>query len=113
MIAGPDFDAIIGETLRHKDVAMYLHPEVSGRVPVRIAFPPPFDGRAVNLMLYGEPAVTVTDPQKSADAFWMAPECKEQRCKVTIRYRPEGIKGYVTLVQQGGQWTVEKTWVLE
>ncbi len=113
VLATADFEAIVGAVLRHKDVAMYLHPEAAGRVPVRVAFKPPFDGRPVNLQLYGAQVVTERYESGSADALGLAPSCTATQCTVEVSYKPEGIFGQVMLQKQNGQWQVSSTNILE
>jgi hypothetical protein len=112
-VSDADLNAIVAATLTHKDVAMYLHPEVKGRVPVRVAFSPPHDGRKVNINLYDKPVETVTDASKRASAVNLSLECQEAACKVSVSYRPEGIHGYVKLKSLDGKWEVEEASILE
>lgn len=113
VLANADFDAIAGAVLRHQDVAMYLHPEVEGRVPVRVVFKPPFDGRSVNLQLYGAQVVTQSYESGYDNAFGLSPSCDATQCTVEVWYKPEGIFGQVMLQKQNGQWQVSKTNILE
>lgn len=113
VLANADFDAIAGAVLRHQDVAMYLHPEVEGRVPVRVVFKPPFDGRPVNLQLYGAQVVTQSYESGYDNAFGLSPSCDATQCTVEVWYKPEGIFGQVMLQKQNGQWQVSKTNILE
>ena len=113
ILATADFDAVVGSVLSHKDVAMYLYTEASGPVPVRVAFKPPFDGRPVNLQLYGAQVVTQSYADGNADAVTLAPSCDATQCIVGVVYNPEGIKGSVVLTKQSGQWQVSNTEIFE
>ncbi len=112
VLANTDFDQIIAATLKHPSVAMYLHPEVDGRVPVRVAMGAPFDGRAIRLNLYGQPVVTVRNSDSNS-ALNMSLQCRATHCNVQLSYPPEGIHGVVQLIQEQGQWRVETADIME
>lgn len=107
-IAKEDFDTVIGLVLRHENVAKHVLPALGGQVPVRVVFLPPFDGRPVNLQLYGSPVVTGEFKNEHLDAIILSMACGGDDCSVAIIYKPAGIDGLYSLVRTDGQWRVRR-----
>jgi hypothetical protein len=97
-----DLNQIISAVLTHKVVSMYLHPEVPGRLPVKVAIAAPYSEIPVGLVLYGKP-VKVVSP--AADAVNLAISPSAEGAVVRVSYRQEGIVGTVTLKRGQAQWT--------
>lgn len=110
-LASADVQPVVAAVLQHPEVAKYLHPEVSGRVPVRVAIVAPYDGAPLDLALYGAPIKRVGADDISAIRLAIKPQA--DRVVVEVRYKPEGIFGHVNLIRQNGVWTVQEAEIFE
>ena len=101
-LAPGDVDPIVAAVLQHADVAMYLHPDAPGRVPVRVALAAPYDRGPVQLSLYGAPVKLAGNGDRGAVQLTLKPH--GDRVKVEVKYDPEGIFGSVDLERVEGTW---------
>jgi hypothetical protein len=106
-----ELDAIVGAVMQHKDVAMYLHPEVAGRVPVRIALAPPYADATLKLSLYDKPVKAAASGDRNAMQLVVKPH--GETAVVEVKYDPEGIFGSVELERVDGVWRVSKATIYE
>jgi hypothetical protein len=103
LLSGTDINQIVGAVLARKEVAMYLHPDVPGRLPVKVAVASPYSDVSVDLVFYGKPVKILS---YSADAVNMAISSSAEGVTVTVSYRPEGMAGTVKLKRRQAHWTV-------
>jgi len=101
-LAAEDVSRIVAAVLQHADVAMYLHPDVPGRVPVHIELAAPYDTSGVQLELYGKPVQQSRDGDRTAVQLTLKPH--GERVKVEVKYDPEGIFGSVDVERVDGAW---------
>lgn len=110
-LAPADVGPIVAAVLQHPDVAMYLHPDLPGRVPVRVALAAPHAAAPVALELYGAPVETTEAGDASAVQLALKPYA--DRVEVDVRYRPEGIFGTVRVESRDGAWVATQASILE
>lgn len=108
-LAKGDLERIVQLVLEHKDMAMYLHPELAERVPVRVAFENAYAGLSIDVSMYGRPVRVVT----AGDAVRMTIRGTVNTAKVDVEYRPEGVHGTFRLVREGDAWKVTQAQVFE
>ena len=108
-LARGDLERIVQLVLEHKDMAMYLHPELAERVPVRVAFESAYAGSSIGVAMYGKPVRVVT----GGDAVRMTIRGTANTAKVGVEYRPEGVHGTFRLVREGDVWKVTEAQVFE
>jgi hypothetical protein len=101
-LAPEEVGPIVAAVLQHADVAMYLHPDVPGRVPVRVALAAPYDAATIGIDLYGAPVKIVRAGDRAAVQLTLKPH--SDHCHVEVKYDPEGIFGSVELERQDGTW---------
>ena len=101
-LAPEDVSPIVAAVLQHQDVAMYLHPDAPGRVPVRVELAEPYATANVQLELYGAPVRQSRDGDRSAVQLTLKPH--GERVKVEVKYDPEGIFGSVDVERVDGAW---------
>src|SRR5688500_18429277 len=96
-----DTAQIVEAVLSHPKVANYLHPELSGRVPVTIALQP------ANPMLgaraFGKPVRLVTDPLDERTVV-LRISIRGNMASVALQYKLEGLVGDIELQQRKGSW---------
>lgn len=112
-IADDDLTLVLAAVLQHKSVAIYLHPEMQGRLPVIIAIGKPYSYQTVEISLYGKPVIVTTNPKDLKIAVKLKPICSADTCKVEVGYKPEGIFGDVWLKKEADQWVVTKADIYE
>ena len=105
-----DINQIVGAVLTHVKVAQYLHPEMPGRLPVKIAIAAPYSGTQPDLVLYNRPGVVVV---AGADAVNFEIGRTVDGAKAEISYRPEGMGGTVLLLKVRDRWIVSSASVHE
>ena len=105
-----DINQIVGAVLTHVKVAQYLHPEMPGRLPVKIAIAAPYSGTQPDLVLYNRPVVVVV---AGADAVNFEIGRTVDGAKAEISYRPEGMGGTVLLLKVRDRWIVSSASVYE
>lgn len=105
-----DINQIVGAVLTHVKVAQYLHPEMPGRLPVKITIAAPYSGTQPDLMLYNRPVVVVV---AGADAVNFEIVRTVEGAKADISYRPEGMGGTVLLIKVRNRWMVSNASVHE
>ena len=105
-----DINQIVGAVLTHVKVAQYLHPEMPGRLPVKIAIAAPYSGTQPDLVLYNRPVVVVV---AGADAVNFEIGRTVDGAKAEISYRPEGMGGTVLLLKVRDRWIVSSASVHE
>ncbi len=110
-LASEDVAPVVAAVLQHKRVAMYLHPEVPGRVPVRVAVAAPYDRAALDVQLYGAPVKRMGTGDRDAVQLTLQPH--DASVKVKVEYRPEGIFGTVELEKRDGVWHVTDAKIFE
>lgn len=110
-LAAADVDPIVAAVLQHPDVAMYLHPDAPGRVPVRVSVAAPYDKASLNLTLYGAAVKTAGLGDRGAVQLVLKPQ--GDKCQVEVRYAPEGIFGSVDLERVGGAWKAKGAKIYE
>lgn len=98
-----DINQIVGAVLTHVKVAQYLHPEMPGRLPVKITIAAPYSGAQPDLVLYNRPVVVVV---AGADAVNFEIGSTSNGAKAEISYRPEGMGGTVLLLKVRDRWIV-------
>ena len=103
LLSGTDINQIVDAVLARKEVAMYLHPEVPGRLPVKVAVASPYSDVSVDLVFYGKPVKILS---YSADAVNMAISSSAEGVIVRVSYRPEGMAGTVKLKRRQAHWAV-------
>ena len=101
-LAPDEVGPIVAAVLQHADVAMYLHPDVPGRVPVRVVLAAPYDVAPIDLHLYGAPVQVAHAGDRGAVQLMLKPH--GDRCHVEVKYDPEGIFGSVDLERRDGAW---------
>lgn len=112
-ISTKELTKIVFSVLNHKDVSMYLHPDVQGRLPVIIALAEPYSDRPVKLVMYGEPVVVTTNPEDLKQAVKLRIECGNDMCKVKIDYAPEGMRGEIEFMYKQEKWFIQKITIEE
>jgi hypothetical protein len=110
-LASADVGAIVAIVLQHPEVAMYLHPDVPGRVPVRVAVAAPYDSAPVALSLYGAPVQVSDDRDVAAVQLKLKPH--GDTVQVELKYDPEGIFGVVDIAREDGTWQATGARILE
>jgi hypothetical protein len=110
-LAASDVTPIVAAVLQHADVAMYLHPDSPGRVPVRIALAAPYTASPVALDLYGAPVRLADADDRTAVRLTLKPH--GERVKVEVKYDPEGIFGSVDVERIDGAWKATGAKILE
>jgi hypothetical protein len=101
-LAAGDVTPVVAAVLQHAEVAMYLHPDLPGRVPVHIELAAPYDTADVRLELYGMPVRQSRDGDRTAVQLTLKPH--GERVKVEVKYDPEGIFGSVDVERVDGTW---------
>jgi hypothetical protein len=101
-LAPAEVGPIVAAVLQHADVAMYLHPDAPGRVPVRVALAAPYDVAPIDLNLYGAPVAVANAGDRGAVQLVL--KSHGDHCHVEIKYDPEGIFGSVDLERRDGAW---------
>ena len=109
---GSDVDAVLQAVLTHDAFAPYLHPEVRGRVPVRVS------GKALpneplSLSLHGKPVERVEAPAAGPVVEIQQWSVSEGTARVALRYDVEGVRGAFELGKDGGHWRVVQAQVVE
>lgn len=110
LLSGTEINQIVGAVLARKEVAMYLHPEVPGRLPVKVAVDSPYSDTPLDLVLYGKPVKVVSN---STDAVEMAIASSAEGVTVKVSYRPEGMAGTIKLKRRQAQWSVIRASIYE
>lgn len=105
-----DINQIVGAVLTHVKVAQYLHPEMPGRLPVKITIAAPYSGAQPDLVLYNRPVVVVV---AGDDAVNFEIGRTSNGAKAEISYRPEGMGGTVLLLKVRDRWIVSSASVHE
>ena len=105
-----DIHQIVGAVLIHVKVAQYLHPEMPGRLPVKVTIAAPYSGAQPDLVLYKLPVVVVVT---GAHAVNFAIGRTVDGAKADISYRPEGMGGTVLLIKVRNRWMVSSASVYE
>lgn len=105
-----DISQIVGAVLTHVKVAQYLHPEMPGRLPVKITIAAPYSGTPPDLVLYNRPVVVVV---AGDDAVNFEIGRTSNGAKAEISYRPEGMGGTVLLLKVRNRWIVSSASVHE
>ncbi|MEM6989552.1 MAG: hypothetical protein AAF721_03615 [Myxococcota bacterium] len=106
-------DSLLTAALSHPDFAMYLHPEVPGRVPVVVTgFTDP-EGRT--LVLDGTPLVLASAPPPNDAAFvdvgsWAV---RGGVAKLELEYAVEGVSAQFKLQRSPKGWVVSDVSVAE
>lgn len=106
-----ELNAIVRQVLEHKDVAMYLHPELPERVPVRVALNEAYAASKLELALYGEPVRLAHASDRAA--VQLTVRATDQTAKVTVAYAPEGIHGTIRFAREGTAWRVTEATIYE
>jgi hypothetical protein len=106
VISDADLTQVLERVLTHKTIAVYLHPEVPGRLPVMIAIGKPYSYQPIQFNLYDQPVVITTEPKNLKIAVKLKPVCSLTLCKVEVDYKPEGIFGQVELKKDSTGWKV-------
>ena len=109
-LSQPEINQIVGAVLARKEVAMFLHPEVPERLPVKVAIAPPYSGIPVDLVLYGKPVRIVSD---SADAVSLQILSSGDSATVNVSYRREGMAGTVKLERTQARWKAVEARIYE
>jgi len=103
---------IIQAVLDHPTLAGFFHPEVPGRVPVKLAMP---DSRHVPLSKFGQPVAIVPWSEEPHAAVILVEQFTGQDKEAFVRlvYPVEGVVGEFELSLQGKQWVIVKAHVRE
>jgi hypothetical protein len=115
--ATPSPSSVIAAVLDSRPMTMYLHPEVEGRVPVRVAGPA-LAGVTVDAVAQGQPVklLTVveatTDPEGPCVIFERI-DIGEATAEVELRYPIEGVLGHFVLEREGAGWRIVKAELAE
>lgn len=110
LLTNTDINQIVSAVLTHADVAQFLHPDMPGRLPVKITVAAPYSGAQLNLVLYRRPVVAVVE---GADAVNFAIARTSNGAKAEISYRPEGMEGTVLLLKVQNRWIASSVSVRE
>lgn len=116
-VAEPSPSSVIAAVLDSRPMTMYLHPEVEGRVPVRVAGPA-LAGLTVDAIAQGQPVklLTVdeatTDPEAACVIFERI-DVGEATAEVELRYPIEGVLGRFLLEREGAGWRIVKAELAE
>lgn len=116
-VAEPSTSSVIAAVLDSRPMTMYLHPEVEGRVPVKVAGPA-LAGVTVDAIAQGQPVkmLTVseatTDPEAACVIFERI-EIGEATAEVELRYPIEGVIGRFLLEREGAGWRIVKAELAE
>lgn len=113
--ATTDTDAIAHAVLTHESFAMYLHPEVPGRLPVRVSssvtLPDPLttkvEGRPVEWVAAS--AVAASQPVVVFTKWKVA----GKKADIELTYAIEGVAGTFGLRRDGDAWLVDQASVAE
>ncbi len=89
---------------------MYLHPEVAGRVPVKVAIDAPYSNIPVDFDLYGQPVKVVA---AAAGAVTLVITPTADGALVQVSYRLEGMAGTVLFRKAQRHWKVIRASVYE
>jgi hypothetical protein len=111
VLAPADVSAVVAAVLQHRDVAMYLHPDAPGRLPVRVALDAAYAQAALDVALYGAPVQRVDAGDTGAVQLVLEPN--GDKVHVELVYRPEGIFGTLDLARTDGAWRVVAAQVME
>jgi hypothetical protein len=107
-----EIGAIVQTALKHHSVSGYLHPEVSGRLPVTVAFRSPRGISSVDASLFGQP-VRVVSVSKNIPAIVLGVSVRGDKATVTLDYPPEGLVGQIVLQRIGATWVVSSSQLSE
>ncbi len=105
-----DINQIIGAVLTQVDVAKFLHPDIPGRLPVKITIAAPYADTRVTLVLYRKPVSVVVG---TAEAVNFEIASTVDGAKVQVSYRPEGMVGTVLLRKLQNRWIANSASILE
>lgn len=115
--ATPSPSSVIAAVLDSRPMAMYLHPEVEGRVPVRIAGPA-LAGVTVDAVAQGQPVKLLTVVEATVDpegpcVIFERIDIGEATAEVELRYPIEGVIGRFVLEREGAGWRIVKAELAE
>jgi hypothetical protein len=102
--------SVIAAVLDSRPMAMYLHPEVEGRVPVAIGGPA-LAGATIEVIAQGQPAKACSDAAADPEAACVIFEridIAEPTAQVELRYPIEGVVGTFRLERDGEGWRIMK-----
>jgi hypothetical protein len=106
-MSSADNAAVLKMILDHPDLQQYLHPEVEGRVPVRIKSNDAL-GTDVSVEKFGKPVAFVTTAAATEDAPVLdvkAFDVAGDTVTFRIDYAAEGMTAKGELEKTGGQWS--------
>ena len=98
-----DDDAVIEAVLAYPSVAQYIHPDIPGRLPVKVALTPA--GTATLRATAFNRRVVSTSPS-DPQAMILGVSVKDSEATVTLEYRQEGVTGLIHLMKVNGNWIV-------
>jgi hypothetical protein len=110
LLTTTEINQIVGAVLTHADVAQFLHPDMPGRLPVKVTVAAPYSGAQLNLVLYRRPVVVVAE---GTDAVNFAIARTSNGAKAEISFRPEGMEGTVLLLKVQNRWIASSVSVSE
>lgn len=115
--ATPSPSSVIAAVLDSRPMTMYLHPEVEGRVPVRVAGPA-LAGVTVDAIAQGQPVKMLTADEATADpeaacVIFERIDVGEATAEVELRYPIEGVIGRILLEREGAGWRIVKAELAE
>lgn len=115
--AAPPLAGVIAAVLDSRPMAMYLHPEIEGRVPVAISGPA-LAGARLDAVAQGQPVVMRTEAEAAADqdaaiVIFERVDVTEATAEVELRYPIEGIVGRFRLEREGEGWRIVKAELVE
>ncbi len=103
-------DDVVKQILQHQKLAVFLHPEIEGRVPIVIQSN--FVNPNIELILYKKPIVVIPDSKKQLITnIYMS---FFENGKVSINYPVEGVTGVFEFISDGkGNWKLENANIWE
>lgn len=110
LLTKTDINQIVSAVLTHLDVAKYLHPDIPGRLPVKITIADPYSDTRLALVLYHKLVVVVVE---AADAVNFEITRTLNGAKVEVSYRPEGMVGTILLGKSRNRWVANSARVYE
>jgi len=103
-LAPGEVNGVVDTVLRHPALSVYLHPEVDGRVPVRVHLSGAYASTPLSLSLYDAPVKRVGDADGAAVKLGL--RATEKAVKITVTYGPEGVHGTMRLERDASGWRV-------
>ena len=107
MISNSEKAQILELVLTHPDLKQYFHPELKGRVPVKILRSADF-GEDVSLSLLGEEVLIVDDRLSEDDPVFeiVTFNLSDDAVELRLNYRIEGVGVEASLKKDAGEWHI-------